>query len=136
MNAWGRGSQRHLAETHPLLRDVADKVVQLRDHSVIDAHRNKETQNRYFETGVSKVQYPDSYHNYYPSRAIDVQPYPYNEETLREDLSYIAGLYIGIAAEMGLDIRWGGDWDEDGETADNNFDDLFHFELRGDLPEG
>ena len=130
MRVWGRGSQRHLAEVDPRLVGVCNEVLKHRDISVIEGHRDKETQNRYFDRGVSKVQWPNSKHNRYPSMAVDVQPYPYNEETLREDLSYIAGLFVGIGAERGLDIRWGGDWDEDGETADNNFDDLFHFELR------
>lgn len=129
MNVWGRGSQRNLASVNSRLNGVADTVLQIRDHSVIEGHRDEATQNRYFEAGVSKVSFPDSKHNIYPSEAIDIQPYPYNEETLREDLSYLAGLYIGIAAERGIDLRWGGDWDEDGETADNSFDDLFHLEM-------
>ena len=28
-------------------------------------------------------------------------------------------------------IRWGGDWDSDGEIKDNNFDDLVHIEIIG-----
>jgi hypothetical protein len=35
----------------------------------------------------------------------------------------------GIAHEMGVKIRWGGDWDSDGEIKDNSFDDLVHVEL-------
>jgi hypothetical protein len=31
---------------------------------------------------------------------------------------------------MGIKIRWGGDWDMDTETKDNNFDDLVHFEIK------
>jgi len=104
-------------------------VLPLRDHSVIQGFRGKEEQNHFFIMGVSKVKWPDSKHNSRPSEAIDIQPYPYNEDTLREDLTLLAGLYIGIASELGIRIRWGGDWDEDGETADNNFDDMFHVEL-------
>lgn len=133
MNVWGRGSQRHYVTIRHEMQEVLDAVLQLRDLSIIDGHRDEQRQTDYFRRGVSKVQFPDSKHNTYPSDAADVQPAPYNEETLREDLTYIAGLIIGVGAMMGYDIRWGGDWDEDGETADNKFDDLFHFEYRGRL---
>ena len=36
----------------------------------------------------------------------------------------------GIAKQMGINIRFGGDWDSDGDTKDNNFDDLVHVELK------
>jgi peptidoglycan L-alanyl-D-glutamate endopeptidase CwlK len=36
---------------------------------------------------------------------------------------------MGIAAKMGIKIRWGGDWDRDEELHDQTFFDLPHFEL-------
>ena len=30
---------------------------------------------------------------------------------------------------MDINLRWGGDWDQDTEVKDNRFDDLGHFEL-------
>lgn len=131
MNVWGRGSQRVWETCVPKLKEVFDIVLQLRDLSAIQGHRGKEEQNRYFEEGTSELKWPNGNHNSYPSEAVDVQPSPYVEETLREDLSYIAGLVIAVGHMLGYDIRWGGDWNENGETSDNNFDDLFHFELRG-----
>ena len=130
MRKWGRGSQRVWSTVCPELKEVFDIVLEMRDLSAIDGHRDEATQNHYFETGVSKAKWGESLHNHWPSAAVDVQPYPYVEETLREDLTYIAGLVIAVGYMLDYDIRWGGDWDEDGETADNSFDDLFHFELR------
>ena len=46
-------------------------------------------------------------------------------------MSYFAGVVKGIASQMGIGIRWGGDWDMDTEVKDNRFDDLVHFELYG-----
>ena len=43
---------------------------------------------------------------------------------------YFGGFVLGIASQMGLKIRWGGDWDRDTEVKDNRFDDLPHFEIR------
>jgi peptidoglycan L-alanyl-D-glutamate endopeptidase CwlK len=31
---------------------------------------------------------------------------------------------------MGIKIRWGGDWDSDGDINDNRFDDLVHVEIK------
>jgi hypothetical protein len=35
-----------------------------------------------------------------------------------------------IAQEEGFHIRWGGDWDGDGDLTDQQFDDLFHIEVK------
>jgi peptidoglycan L-alanyl-D-glutamate endopeptidase CwlK len=37
---------------------------------------------------------------------------------------------LGIAQSMGINLRWGGDWDKDWEVQDNKFDDFPHFEKR------
>ena len=36
---------------------------------------------------------------------------------------------MGVASQMGIKIRWGGDWDRDTDLSDNRFNDLPHFEL-------
>ena len=41
----------------------------------------------------------------------------------------MGGMLRGIAKQLNTNIRWGGDWDNDGEIADNSFDDLVHVEL-------
>ena len=88
-------------------------------------------QNSLFEAGASTLRWPDSKHNSIPSKAVDLQPYPYPdyEPKLWGALGYIAGRAYAIAAEEGFSIRWGGDWDGDGDTTDQKFDDLFHLEL-------
>ncbi len=43
---------------------------------------------------------------------------------------YFAGLVMGIAKQMDIEIRWGGDWDRDNEpVTDQEFQDLVHFEF-------
>ena len=45
--------------------------------------------------------------------------------------THAPGFYVlGIASQMGLNIRWGGDWNQDTKTKDNKFDDLVHFEIK------
>jgi len=132
MNVWGRGSKENLATVDERLVAVANLALQVLDHSVIQGHRGEEEQNRYFDKGTSKLRFPLGRHNSLPSLAIDIQPYPYpsSQTSLREALSRLAGVYQGIAAQSGINIRWGGDWDMDTQTKDNKFDDLVHFELK------
>ena len=69
-------------------------------------------------------------------RAVDIAPYPIDWDA-RDDFHYLGGFVLGIAAKMGVDIRWGGDWNASSKfqgkrtTKDNSFDDLVHFELKG-----
>lgn len=129
--SWGTSSKANRETIDPRLNAVSDIVVQIRDHSIIDGHRDEARQNAAFDAGNSKLRWPGGKHNKLPSLALDMQPYPMPEDhdTLREDLSYLAGLYVGIGRTMGLTLRWGGDFDMDGETADNHWDDLFHIEI-------
>ena len=131
MKTWGKTSSKHRQSIDHRLNNVSDRVLQLRDHSIIQGHRIKEDQNAAFDIGTSKLRWPDGSHNSIPSMALDMQPYPMSDDddTLREDLSYLAGLYVGIGSEMGLQLRWGGDWDKNGQTSDNRWDDLFHIEI-------
>ena len=41
----------------------------------------------------------------------------------------MAGMIRGIAHLLNIKVRVGADWDSDGNTKDNSFDDLVHFEL-------
>ena len=131
MNKWGKSSKKHRESIDWRLNAISNQVLQLRDHSIIKGHRNETDQNTAFDTGNSKLRWPDSKHNSLPCTALDMQPHPMpeDEEVLREDLSYLAGLYVAMGSTMGYALRWGGDWDQDGESSDNRFDDLFHIEI-------
>jgi len=98
------------------------------DCKVISGRRGKEEQDYLFDTGRSKLQYPDSEHNEEPSKAIDVIPYPIDWSD-RERMTLFAGIMLGIASEIGVTLRWGGDWDRDTQLSDNSWDDLAHFEI-------
>ncbi|MDF1546117.1 MAG: M15 family peptidase [bacterium] len=104
------------------------KVVEHYDCSVLCGHRPQEIQDYAFEHGNSKLKWPDSKHNTKPSLAVDLAPYPIDwEDALR--FAHFAGYVKAIADRMGYAIRWGGDWDSDGSTNDQNFMDLGHFEI-------
>tara|TARA_R110002012_G_scaffold30659_2_gene92547 strand:- start:1463 stop:1858 length:396 start_codon:yes stop_codon:yes gene_type:complete len=111
------------------IQDLFLRVVKKFDCTIIEGHRSKDRQNKLFNEGKSKLKYPKGKHNAIPSKAVDVAPYPIDWND-RERFTYFAGYVLGIAYEMGLKIRWGGDWDMDTQVKDNNFDDLPHFEIR------
>jgi peptidoglycan L-alanyl-D-glutamate endopeptidase CwlK len=128
---FGRASLAELESCDDRLRQIARRVLLIKDHSIIKGHRGEQDQNQAFEAGASKLSWPNGKHNAMPSIAMDVRawPVPDNEHALREDQLYLLGLYKGIASAMEIPLRTGGDWDRDGEIADNGFDDFFHVEL-------
>ena len=130
-NRFGRNSRRQLSTADGRLQDIAHIVLKIKDHAVIKGHRNQREQHTAFIEGHSELDWPHGKHNKLPSTAIDVQTYPLpkNEQELREEQLYLLGLYMGIGYMKNIRIRIGGDWDRDGEIADNSFDDFFHVEL-------
>lgn len=98
------------------------------DCTVIQGHRGQEEQDQAYRTGRSQVKWPHGKHNASPSLAADVAPYPIDWRDIRR-FDHFAGFVKGVAAEMGLTIRWGGDWDSDHDLKDQRFNDLVHFEL-------
>lgn len=128
MPAFGKSSQDKLATCDPRLQKVFNEVIKYFDCTVIEGHRGEEAQNKAFAEGKSKLKYPQGKHNKTPSLAADVLPYPIDwNDTNR--MRYFAGFVVGIAATMGIKLRWGGDWNQNTELKDNSFNDLPHFEL-------
>ena len=105
-------------------------VVKDFDCQVTEGYRNEEAQNRYYDEGRSKVKYPLGKHNHKPSRAVDVYPYPIDIED-RDRFHFFAGYVKSVADQLGIKIRWGGNWANDLHKGfrKNKFDDLVHFEL-------
>lgn len=128
MYKFGKTSNKRLGTLCLPLQHILNTAIRCIDFSILEGHRNKLTQNKYYREGKSKLQYPLSKHNSYPSHAVDIAPYPINWED-RDRFAYLAGVIKGTAHSLGYKIRWGGDWDNDNDFKDNNFDDLVHFEL-------
>ena len=129
MPKFGTVSKKNLASAHPDLQKLFNIIIKTIDCSVTEGHRGEELQNKYFNEGKSKLRYPEGRHNKKPSNTVDVVPYPVDWDD-REQMSYFAGFVKGVAYKMGIPIRWGGDWNNNNDLKDNNFDDLPHFELR------
>jgi hypothetical protein len=128
MPRFGKRSKERLATCEKDLQMVFNEVIKYVDCSVLEGHRSKDRQNSLYEDGKTKVRYPNGRHNSNPSRAVDVTPYPVDWAD-RERQTLFAGFVLGVANQMGIKLRWGGDWDQDFEVQDNKFDDFPHFEL-------
>lgn len=130
-------SQLKLQTCHVKLQAVFEKVVKKYDCIIICGHRGKFEQDEAYEGGKSKLKFPRSKHNSFPSMAVDVAPYHADKPHIRwDDLGgfyMFAGYVLRVADEMGIKLRYGGDWDGDKKTTDQKFNDLPHFEL---IPDG
>lgn len=134
MPRYSATSKQRLETCHKDLRLVFNTVVAHFDNSILCGHRNEQEQTDAFNSGRSKVRWPNGKHNKSPSMAVDAAPYPIDWRD-RERITLFAGYVLGIAQVLHDEgmithrLRWGGDWDMDTEVADNGFDDLVHFEL-------
>tara|TARA_R100001594_G_scaffold122846_1_gene159099 strand:- start:1615 stop:2007 length:393 start_codon:yes stop_codon:yes gene_type:complete len=128
MPKFGSKSLEKLSTCDKRLQLVFNEVIKTVDCSVLEGHRGKARQNALYFEGKSKVKYPKGRHNANPSRAVDVVPYPIDWDD-RERFHLFAGFVIGTASQLGIKLRWGGDWNINWFVDDNKFDDFPHFEL-------
>lgn len=132
MPKYGKTSRARLDTCIDPIQEVMNEVIKHFDCSILCGHRTEEEQTKAFNEKRSKVQFPNSKHNSLPSNAVDAAPYPIDWNDL-DRFRYFAGYVVGIAASKGYKFRWGGDWDQDTDLNDQNFNDLPHFEFVGYL---
>lgn len=108
------------------LQDLFREVIKHWDCTILEGHRSPVRQTELIAQGLSKTM--ASKHLHVPSRAVDVAPYPVDwRDTPRFDR--FGWFVLGVAAAMGIKIRWGHDWDGDHDPNDQTFHDYPHFEL-------
>lgn len=155
---FGRSSAKRLNTCHHDLIKITTLALKLSpvDFGISQGERTIEQQQQYFDTGKSRIN-PSRYStprelakrakhitiefdpDFGESRAVDVFAYVAGKKHLAYDhrtLSVIAGCFYSAASilfDQGVTdhlIRWGGDWDQDGEIVhDQNLVDLPHFEI-------
>ena len=125
MPKFGRRSNARLKGVNAKLVNVLNELIKIMDVTIIEGVRSKERQAELLEKGATKVKYS----RHMEGNAVDLAPYPIDWED-RARFHYMGGMVRGIGHQLGLKIRWGGDWDSDGEIKDNSFDDLVHVEIR------
>lgn len=133
--SYGASSLRRLATCDTDIQEIFDEVINYIDIGVTCGFRNKEDQNAAYASGASTLLFPRGKHNSQPSRAIDVMVYTpgigYIQNDNKGDYRVLANIVFTIAQERNINIRWGGDWDGDGDMTDQTLHDVGHFEIRG-----
>ena len=124
-------SRNRLKTCDILLQQLFEYIIIKYDCSIICGYRGKTEQNRAFKEGKSKKKYPESKHNTFPSRAVDVAPYIAGKGISwdKDQCYYFAGYVKGIADSLNIPIRCGADWDKDNDINNQIFNDLVHFEI-------
>jgi peptidoglycan L-alanyl-D-glutamate endopeptidase CwlK len=120
MSSFSANSLLKLETCAPRLQSLFREVVKHRDCTILCGNRGKEEQELAFREGKSKAHYGESKHNYSPSCAVDVMPYPINWDDMN-GLREFAGFVQGVAAHMNIQIQWGGNF--------KGFFDGPHYEL-------
>ena len=110
---------------------IFHEVIKEWDNTIVWGFRGQQDQHQAFLTGASKLDWPNGKHNKFPSDAVDAIPY-YTDGIRWKDehgMYLFAGYVLRVSHEMGIVLRWGGDWDGDHDTKDQTFNDLCHFEV-------
>jgi len=131
MPVFSRSSLRKLKQCHVDLQKVFNEVVKSFDCTIVCGHRGRQEQNLAFTMGKSKLSFPQSKHNKSPSLAVDVAPWIKGKGIVwtHQQCYYFGGYVMGIAEELMISLRYGGDWSMDNDVSDQTFLDLVHFEL-------
>jgi len=147
MNKLSTTSKDRLDTCDLYIRQVIGKAIELSaiDFGVAQGERTVADQTKYFNEGKSKVN-PANYtpeelplkgkhitdEVYTKAGAVDLYAYIPGKGASwdHNHLCYIAGVVMAVDASMQGLLRWGGNWDRDGEIiSDQGFDDLPHFEM-------
>jgi len=136
---FSKRSKDNLATADEKLQLLFNEVIKEIDCTVIHGHRTYEEQFELFKKGRERVDgwwtvidkskvvtnldgnTKKSMHNYYPSKAVDVVPYPIDWNDI-DRFKLLANVVKRKALELGIDVEWGGDW--------KTFKDYPHWQIK------
>lgn len=128
MPSFGTASKRSRAQLHPKLREIVDEAIKEIDFKILDAVRGRAAQEKAFKQGNTKAHFGQSAHNYVPAIAMDLFPAPYDWDSTAS-FDKLSKVIMRIAKEKGIPLRWGGDWNMDGNKTTSDNWDKPHYEL-------
>lgn len=92
--------------------------------------RTAEEQAELYKEGVTKCDGKIRISEHQRGRAVDLIPMSIGKAVQTKEMACIvAGTMFACASELGIKIRWGLDWNMNGDIRDNKFNDQAHFEL-------
>jgi len=134
MPKFSKKSRERLETCDERLQKVFNEVIKHYDCTILEGERSLERQQELYEQGKSKLK-EGGKHNTSPSQAVDVAPYIEGKGIPWNDSKYFYrfnGFVLGVASSMGIKLRTGYDWDQDGDLDDQTFMDGPHYELMED----
>lgn len=135
-------SQRSISNlrgVHPDMVAVVERAIQIteQDFIVIEGVRTQERQDELWAQGRTKpgpiVTWTKDASSHGIGKdgyghAVDICPFPVDWNDISKfDLIYVA--MMSAAQELGVRLRYGGDWDMDGKLREKGETDSPHFEL-------
>lgn len=131
--AFGNASMARLLECDTRLQQIAKISIATSpfDFGITCGHRGKEEQDRCVAQGLSKTPFPTSKHNKSPSLAFDFVVFKAGKPVWNDETAFraVAHHILEVARQCEVKLRWGGDWEMDGEDNTKGFIDLPHIEL-------
>lgn len=149
----GKRSNERLVGVHPDLAKVVRRAIELsnQDFMVLEGVRTEQRQRELYGQGrtakelsavrldpalarprMAKVTWKLNSNHFKQAdgfgHAVDLVPYPVDWNSF-EKFDAIASAMFVAAAEEGVALRWGADWDRDGKRRERGETDSPHFEL-------
>lgn len=142
---FGERSTKNLIGVHPKLIEVAERAIEtaVEDFFINEGVRTAERQKLLYAQGRTKpgpkVTWTlQSNHFVKPKtgfgHAIDAYPFPYknvNTKAYAAKQRTLGLLFLRAAHQLNIPLRWGADWDMDGNFGERGEGDSPHFELWG-----
>lgn len=137
--AFGPASRKNMAGVHPDLVRVLERAIATSpvDFKVIEGVRTPERQRELYAQGRTKpgnvvtwtlksnhFKQADGY-----GHAVDLLPAPYDWKDLAP-FNAMAKAVLTAAKNLGVNVRWGADWDQDGNPREKGETDSPHFEIK------
>lgn len=134
----GRQSRARLKGVHPDLVRVIERAIQItkQDFMVLEGVRTPARQKELYAQGRTKPGQKVTWtlnSNHFVSKAtgfghaVDLVPFPVDWSHAK--LGVVSKAMFAAAKELGVAIRWGADWDRDGNPREKGETDSPHFEL-------
>ncbi len=103
---FSKRSIKNLETCSGSIQDLLNEAIKYYDFTVLCGFRDKKAQNDAYEKGYSKLRFPHSRHNKYPSNAVDVVPYPIDWDDTKRFLE-LNRIIMKCADELDIKIDWG-----------------------------
>lgn len=134
----GAKSRANLKGVHPNLIAVVERAIQLtkQDFMVLEGVRTPERQKALYAQGRTKpgpkVTWTLTSNHFVNAKtrfghAVDLVPFPIDWSHAKLDV--VSKAMFAAAKELGVELRWGADWNQNGKAREKGETDSPHFEI-------